>query len=274
MSEDALDTAHATDPHRDWPTRTPLYDDGRLVAIFTTGADQHEEAPWVDGVWCPSHVDTPKVADVLAPAFAGWRLSTSDFPLAAELVARGALVLRHVHTMTHDLLDLPAYDGQATVARLSAPDLVERAAEVDRVLRSAYPPGHPDHRDERVTTNGAGMRRVASGEVLGPLLDCSSVALAGGTVAGACLVVERDGRPPDGGPWVLEIFRDPAVAARGIGRALLATTLALAFEARLPGLSLVVSDANVRARSLYTALGFQETAQSLTLLMPPMSSTP
>jgi ribosomal protein S18 acetylase RimI-like enzyme len=114
----------------------------------------------------------------------------------------------------------------------------------------------------------AALHRVAAGEVLGPLLDVSTVASLEGAVVGACLVVEREGAPPDGGPWVLDIFRNPACTVRGIGAALLVASLQLARRQQLPGLSLAVSHANATARRLYARLGFVEVSAGRTLLVP------
>ena len=76
-------------------------------------------------------------------------------------------------------------------------------------------------------------------------------------------------RYADGGPWVLDVFRDPAARLGGIGRALLVHTLLAARDSGLPALSLVVSHANTPARRLYDALGFVVTSESRTLVVSP-----
>ena len=109
---------------------------------------------------------------------------------------------------------------------------------------------------------------IGRGEVLGPLMDVTRVAVKGGQIVGACLVVDREGTPPDGGPWVIDIFRDPSSPVRGVGTALLGAVLAAARSARLNGVSLAVSHQNTRALGLYTRLGFVDTGQSWTLSLP------
>ena len=68
----------------------------------------------------------------------------------------------------------------------------------------------------------AAMAGVAGGQSVGPLLDCSVLATRDDSVVGACLVVDKVADPPQGGPWLLDIFRDPEDPAPGIGSAMLA----------------------------------------------------
>jgi ribosomal protein S18 acetylase RimI-like enzyme len=104
--------------------------------------------------------------------------------------------------------------------------------------------------------------------VLGPLLDCSALATRDDRVVGACLVVDRAGNPPDGGPWVLDVFRDPADPARGIGAAMLSQAARSARAASLPALSLAVTHENSAARAVYERLGFADLGESWTLALP------
>ena len=63
-----------------------------------------------------------------------------------------------------------------------------------------------------------------AGEVIGPLLGCSRVALTADGYVGAALVFDPAGEPPLGVPWVGELFRHPD-APSGVGASLLAATL-------------------------------------------------
>ncbi len=259
------------DPLAHWPARTPLYDaDGRLLLVFTISEHAYRNRQWADGVWRPDDVPVDEAAERALEVFSGWALSTSDSALAGELVARGAQAIRHAHSMSHDLTALPAEDPAPglLVDRLDPTSLVDLADQIGVLLFAAYPADHPDHSHDSEDAAVTAMHRVAAGEVLGPMLDVSTVARRDGTPVGACLVVEREGDPPDGGPWVLDIFRDPNSSERGIGRALLIETLRLCRQSVLPALSLAVSHTNERALALYGALGFEEVAEGSTLALP------
>ena len=100
----------------------------------------------------------------------------------------------------------------------------------------------------------------------------SHIALHDGEIAGACIVVDREGSAPEGGPWVIEIFRDPESTVRGIGRSLMTAVLTDAKKSGLPSVSLVVSHSNTRAFQLYESLGFTDAVQSWTLALPEATS--
>jgi GNAT superfamily N-acetyltransferase len=258
------------DPLAHWPARTPLYDeDGRLVLVGTTTEDAHSGRTWVDGVWRPDDVPVSVAVERITEIFPGCAVSTSDEALVAALLSAGAEQLRHAHSLSHDLSELPDDPAQddLRVETVDAAGLHALADQVGPVLLSAYPPGHPDHRHETVEEAVAAVHRVADGEVLGPLLDATTVAWGGAPLVGACLVVDREGTPPDGGPWVLDIFRDPASPAGGVGGTLLVGAMRAVGAAGLPGLSLVVSHENTRAHRLYRRLGFDDVSESWTLVI-------
>ena len=92
----------------------------------------------------------------------------------------------------------------------------------------------------------------------GPLLAGSGIAVAGGDVVGAIIIGALPGDPPLNGPWLIDVFRDPAWP--GVGRALLTLALALAdYES----LGLIVTEGNDPARRLYESLGFELVQSSL-----------
>jgi GNAT superfamily N-acetyltransferase len=129
------------------------------------------------------------------------------------------------------------------------------AADLLPAFRAAHPPGPPDHDPEPE----AHLEATLAGTGFGPLLDCSGLALdAEGRVIGAILITDIGGEPPFKGPWVIEVFRDPAHP--GTGRALLER--ALHRGAGLPGLGLAVTEGN-HARGLYAALGFRTVFSTL-----------
>lgn len=272
------------DPYAGQPDRTPLTDEtGRLALVFSRSESVPDGTPWADAMWVPAGVSTAATATLVGQAMAGWLLSTTDGELAATLTAAGAAERRHAFVLTHDLgcvpstrqppdsTPLPAETVQPLSAfqPLSAVQLARHADRLGAVHARAYPAGHPDARAGGAGAASAHLRAIAGGEVLGPLYDAvSSVAIAAGSIVGACLVVDRDGTPPHGGPWILDVFRDPVPPARGIGRALLERSLQAAAEAGLPALSLAVSAGNETARRLYSRLGFRQVEESWTLALP------
>ena len=116
---------------------------------------------------------------------------------------------------------------------------------------AAYPPDHPDaaHVPD---DHEAEIHRYVYGGQFGPLLAGSGIAVAeNGAVVGAIILGTIPGDPPRNGPWVIDIFRDPAY--RGVGRALLQRALALA---TVDTLGLIVTEGNDAARRLYESVGF------------------
>jgi ribosomal protein S18 acetylase RimI-like enzyme len=165
--------------------------------------------------------------------------------LAHALVAAGARPLRHAHVYSHALETLP--DEPPGLRPLDRPPEDLLAA-----YDAAFPPGHPDRTQPPLPHLAA---IVAEG-----LLDASGIAVDGDAVVGAVLVGElHDADPPLGGPWVMEVFRDPRYP--GVGRALLERALA-----RVPGpsLGLAVTEGNP-ARRLYERLGFRRLLTSFTV---------
>jgi hypothetical protein len=113
------------------------------------------------------------------------------------------------------------------------------------------------------------MRKAAAGEVLGPLLAASTVALGpGDAVLGACLVVDREGPIPDGGPWILDVFRDPTIPLAGVGFNLIGGSMHALADVGAPALGLVVTHANAHARQVYARLGFTSVSESWTVTLP------
>jgi len=272
------------DPYADLGDRTTLGDDVHdVLLVFSRTQSAEDETAWADGAWAdsawvPNQDLVGPAAEVALHALAGWLLSTADPVLTAALLSGGATIRRHAHTMTHGLKSLPvARDanpgatGHAAgllVEPLTAAQAERHAARLGAVHLRAYPPGHPDALNRDAAAAAAHVRSIARGEPLGRLLAASRVALAAHTLVGACLVVERAGIPPYGGPWIIDLFRDPHCPASGVGWALLESSLVAARDARLAGLSLAVSHANERARRLYLRSGFAEVEESWTLALP------
>lgn len=264
-------------------SRTPLEDpwahgglpresvrDERGIIVLTHTPTTRGGRPWADLAWRVPGVDAARCSGVLLSALRGWVLSTQEEALATELIGRGARVLRHAHGYSRDLRAAPAPSSWGTPEvpeglRLTAVD--RSARDLAPLLLAAYPPGNPDHSGWSPEEARQVVARILAGQSLGPLLPCSGLALDGETVVGACLVTLRDGSPPHGGPWVIEVYRHPAARYAGAGAALLRRALWLSTRAELPALSLVVSDGNP-ARRVYERLGFQHVGASRTLELP------
>jgi GNAT superfamily N-acetyltransferase len=168
----------------------------------------------------------------------GWRVA-GDAALGAALVAAGARPIRHAHVYTHDLRRLPDPGAGEPLGDRTIEDLAPAFA-------AAFGSGHVDgDRDPQ-----AELHHLTDGA----LLDASGVIVRDGRVVAAILIGRFDGEPPFGGPWVMELFRDPAHP--GTGRALLERALHRAADAGLPALGLAVTDGNPAAR-LYEAVGFR-----------------
>jgi GNAT superfamily N-acetyltransferase len=260
------------DPFASWPDRTRLYDDsGRLLLVYSEAQDARDGRPWADGAWRPASAPLDASLAAVTDRLRGYTFSTSDPDLVDPLLTAGAVLLRHAHALSHPLEHLvprAADDPGLTIEPLTAGQVERHAQRLGELHHAAYPVGHVDNIGGDVPEAVQHIRAIGRGELLGPLMHVSRVAIHGGQIVGACLVVDRDGTPPDGGPWVIDIFRDPASPVRGIGAALLGGALSAARSAGLSGVSLAVSHQNARALRLYSALGFVDTGQSWTLSLP------
>jgi ribosomal protein S18 acetylase RimI-like enzyme len=260
------------DPFASWPDRTRLYDDsGRLLLVYSESEDSRDGRPWADGAWRPPSATLAATMAAVIDRLRGYAFSTSDEDLAQSLNAAGAVQIRHAHAMSHPLEHLVTRvpdDPELAIEPLSPGQVSRHAQRLGELHHAAYAVGHVDHTGDDLAGAVEHIRAIGRGEVLGPLMQVTRVALNGGQIVGACLVVDRDGTTPDGGPWVIDIFRDPRSPVRGVGAALLSAVLSAARSARLSGVSLAVSHRNTRARGLYSSLGFVDAGQSWTLALP------
>ncbi|HEX6021388.1 MAG TPA: GNAT family N-acetyltransferase [Solirubrobacter sp.] len=183
------------------------------------------------------------VKRALAPILAqlkGYRVA-GPVELGRALIEAGGRPVRHAHVYSHDLKTRPEPEPPPGITLTP----VDRAAdELVPAYLAAHPPDHPDYVVIADEDSAAWLRSLLAG----PLLGASGLAIADGAVVGAILVHEVE--PPLGGPWVMELFRDPG--CRGVGRALLERALS-----RTTGsLGLVVTEGSPAAR-LYERLGFR-----------------
>jgi ribosomal protein S18 acetylase RimI-like enzyme len=256
------------DPLAHWPARQALSAGDTTVLWWSRAETDRDGLAWADGAVRPPGVDVADCADVVLRELSGWALSTDDAELAQTLQGRHARLIRAAISMSLPLTEEPALRGvpdRISLGALTPDALADRAEEIGAVALRAYrgQDGWPD-----AMAAAASMRKAANGEVLGPLLDSSVLATRGDTVVGACLVTDRTGEPPSGGPWVLDIFRDPDDPARGVGAAMLAHAARSLRSVGLAALSLVVTADNEPALALYRDLGFEEHGHSWTLSLP------
>jgi GNAT superfamily N-acetyltransferase len=158
--------------------------------------------------------------------------------------------------MTHDLHDVPAEVDPRVVAL----DATEE--ELIPSHQAAYRPDHPDY---HVSRDHASIGRLLRGELVGPLLPASRMAVVDGRIAGAVILNDFPGEPPYAGPWVSEVFRDPAFP--GIGRELLRGALVAAAADGLPALGLAVTGGNP-AIGLYEDEGFRTVREDISVTLP------
>lgn len=258
-----------SDPLGHWPNREALAAaDGTAALWWSRGDTDREGLPWADGAVRPEGVELADCVDVVLRELSGWALSTDDEALARALEGRHARVMRATLSMSLPLTEQPPLRGvpdHLSLATLTAEGLAEQADQIGAVGFRAHG-ADEGWADEAAAATS--MRRAASGTVLGPLLDSSVLATRDDAVVGACLITDRAGEPPAGGPWVLDVFRDPDDPAAGIGGAMLAHAARSLRSIGLAALSLAVTSDNERAIGLYRSLGFEEHGQSWTLALP------
>jgi len=241
--------------------------DGREIARFV--AASHEGLPTADLFELAPGVTPEAAVPAVLAAFRGRQVS-GEPALAHALIEAGARAGRHAHAMSRDLVADPA---PAEWCDPDPPDglrltpLDRPAADLAPAALAAYPPDHVDNAHlDRPIDHPRELEGLLAGRAVGPLLDCSGLAVdREGAVVGAVLVNCDDMPPPYGGPWVTQVFRGPG--GRGAGRALLQRALGLATRDGLPALGLAVTDGNP-ARRLYEELGFRRVVTSFTVRVP------
>ena len=195
-----------------------------------------------------------ELRDACLRELSGW-IVVAPVDLANALLDAGATKRRHARLMTHDLRD---------VTREIDPRVVPLTAEPEELLAShasAYRPEHPDY---EMSNEAEAIVKLLRGELVGPLLAASRMAVQDGRIAGAAILNDFPGKPPVAGPWLSELFRDPAVP--GIGRELLRGALAAAAADGLGALGLAVTHGNP-AIGLYEDEGFQTVREDISVVL-------
>lgn len=91
------------------------------------------------------------------------------------------------------------------------------------------------------------------------LFDCSFVIEDSGLLASACLISFYE---PSASPFVVYTMTRPEFKGRGMGRTLLKRSINGLVDRGYARLELIVTDGNVPAQRLYTALGFRAIEES------------
>lgn len=237
--------------------------DGAAIARFRLG--EREGRPLADVVELEPGVTVQDAVPAIGAELAGWRVA-GGVALGRALVAAGATPRRHAHVMSRDLVRDPApaqWLEPPLPAGFRLQRLARTGAELAAAHAAAYPPDHPDVAS--IPPDPAAEHdELIAGTLMGPLLDCSGVAVTDdGAVAAAIFVNATPGTPPLGGPWVSDIFRDPAVP--GLGSALLRRALALATRDGLPALGLAVTHANAGAMRVYADHGLVDVLETFSV---------
>lgn len=248
-----------------------LYVDGTAVADFEL--TDRGGVPWADLVVLPGDIDTAVRA--ATDQWAGWYVSSSDNAFIDRLLSDGAAIIRDAFVMTRPLTNADASDESTTSTQTlwTATSFGidgEPPLPWARILpswRRAYPQDHPDHEsgdDGRLITECFEplTKKGALGDLLTPE---STLALDRfGSVIGGIIINNRPGEPPFAGPWVSDIWRDPASEAKGVGSQLLRRAIQLLAGRGFPALSLTVSQGNP-ARHVYEREGFVDVLRARTV---------
>jgi GNAT superfamily N-acetyltransferase len=225
----------------------------RLDAAGTTigrfDAGERDGVPMADLFDRQPGVGAEEAARAVLAELRGWRIA-ADEELGRLLLTAGGAFRRHGHSYSFDLRrDRPASWDTPPDVRLT--DINRPVRELIPSRAAAYPPDHPDHASVPADMEDELDRYVNRGE-FGPLLRGSGLAVVNDAVVGGIILGTVPGDPPRNGPWVIDVWRDPALP--GVGRALLQRALALV---PVDVLGLLVTEGNDAARRRYEELGFR-----------------
>jgi GNAT superfamily N-acetyltransferase len=242
--------------------------EGRPLARFQD--DARDGTRWADLFELADGTTPEQVVPAVLADLPGALVSGSE-AVGLALVAAGARRRRHAHVFSRDLRadPPPPWRPSRVPDGVRITPLDRPAADLVDAWRAAFPPGHPDHLGGPPPADVE--RELAdqiAGQVLGPLLPCSGLAVNDeDRVVAGIIVTDRRGTPPWGAPWVGDLFRHPDRRWAGLGRLLLERALGIAAELGLPTLGLAVTEGNP-ARRLYESLCFRLVLTSLTVEVP------
>jgi len=256
--------------------RELLGPDGVPVATYVRAEERDAGPCAAELVPCPG-VSPYAVARAAAEQLGGILVSTEVPAVQKALLGAGAQVRRRVELMSVSLAREQADPGvEPPHPPARAPRGVSIVPfhgivppELGAVSLAAYPPSHPDHHVSDAAEALVPLRRFVEGGPGWTPLDAARLAVrdADGQAVGAAIIAAFAGEPPRGGPHLAQLFRLPGEELRGLGAALLDTSLV---AARLEGCATVGLGVNADnpARRLYLSRGFAPFALSVTVRMP------
>ncbi|HVQ18177.1 MAG TPA: GNAT family N-acetyltransferase [Actinomycetes bacterium] len=243
--------------------------DGEVIGHF-----HHYPGPPPSAELFQPSIPVASAAELILRELAGWNITTTDEPLALELIAGGAVSTRHYSLLTRDLAapspvvsPEPPGDWRQGFEFVPITPDANITPELVALIRRAYPPGHPD---QELGTDGEivdDFRRALDGDRLGQLMKQSQLVLDHGRPVALAVVNRVPGAAPTGGPWLTDICRDPAAPYAGLGRSLLTEVLRECQEAGETSISLAVTEGN-SARRLYDDAGFTLVARTRKMHLP------
>jgi GNAT superfamily N-acetyltransferase len=227
--------------------RRRLVAGGTTIGCFDEGV--RDDVPMADLFDREPGISAQDAARAVVAELPGWRIA-ADEDLGRALLAAGGTPWRHGHLYSYDLSrHRPSSWDTPPDVRLT--DIDRPVGEMIPSRRAAYPVDHPDH-GAVPTDMEPELERFLHGGEFGPLLRGSGLAVLNDAVVGGIILATVPGDPPRNGPWVIDVWRDPALP--GVGRALLQRALALA---PVDTLGLLVTNGNDAARRSYERLGFR-----------------
>lgn len=273
------------------PERWALHDDdGVVVADFVQvrGLLRGHDFWWAADLRPAPGADPAVAAAVVRRRLPGWmaelRVTGPQDAFARLLLDASLSRGRYAHHYVWDFARRPPDPGWSEPElpadlTLVPPEEVS-PRRLHRVHRRAYPRTHPDH----PAGDFDRLVQLIGGALFGGLLGGSAVALRGrrpvaGVMVGhengdsslAASVLPRAGHDVASlalsGPAVVDLFRDPEDAPRGLGAVLLRRALALTAKEGAPSLSLTVTEGNP-ARRVYERTGFTHSHSNVALRLP------
>jgi GNAT superfamily N-acetyltransferase len=230
-----------------------------------------EGTPIADLASVAPHRTAAAAATAAIAQLPGWLLATDDLVFASRLVKVGAKPRRHALMMQCDLRDsthVVDVDSRFTLRPLPTTKDARAWATILPSWRAAFPADHPDHFGGDDPLAIAFLRRLVDGSELGPLHRSTTLLVdEGGTAVAGIMVNIRSQDPPLGGPWIADLWRDPALRGSGGGAMLISHSKHLLAEDGYACLGLTVTAGNP-ARSTYLAQGFRTVTESQTVLLP------
>lgn len=242
-----------------WTTLTD--GDGAVLRYVRNSRDG---VPQADLAETPDGREATDAVEAARRALPGWFVATHDAELARHLLAHGTIG-RHARTMSAPTADAWAHDDLTVV-----PFTDDLVPAILPGWRAAYPPGHPDHEagtDAEIIDRC--WDRVTSWAGLGEVYEPASVVVMHEGVPRAGVIIHLRPEPePFGGPWVSDVWRDPALTGTGIGSALIARAMRLLHADGYDRLGLNVSVGNP-AQHAYERLGFDVVVESWAVRLSP-----